>query len=568
MKVYLLICSLFLCLTSIGVSQDLIIQNVNCIDVISGKLKKNKTISITNGKITAINSKGPSSKSAILIDGKDKFLMPGLVDAHIHFFQSGGLYTRPDALDLTKYRPYPEEIDWLKNNAGDLLDRYLRCGVTSVIDVGGPMYNYTIRDSFNQVPNKPTIYLTGPLISTYQPEAFKIADPPIIKVNSSEEARALVQKQVPFKPDFIKIWYIVLPNQSAESTFDIVKAAAEEAHKHNIRVAIHATQLNTAKFAIKAGADILVHGVDHPVDEDFEKLLLENQVVYIPTLMVSSQYDETFGQTPKFTKEDFSISNPIPLGSLMDTKHLQEEVLDQYKNYIQLSAERTKKTMEINAANVKRLAEIGVDIALGTDAGNIGTLHGSSVYEELQLMANAGMSNAQLLKAAAYTPYKVIQKEKEFGSIDVGKYADLLLLSGNPLTSIDALKSIEKVFKNGKEIDLKKIAIQSPEELAQQQLNGYNARDIDAFLEPYSEDVKIYGFPNKLQVEGKEAMRKGYANMFQNTPDLHCELINRIVQGDTVIDHEKVTGFKNGPLNAVAIYKIKEGKIAEVYFIQ
>jgi len=412
-------------------AQDLIIHNVNYIDVNTGKLKKDKTVSITDGKITAINAKGPSSKSAILINGKGKFLIPGLVDAHIHFFQSGGLYTRPDALDLTKYKSYDDEIEWLKNNAGDLLDRYLRCGVTSVIDVGGPMYNYVIRDSFNQVPNKPTIYLTGPLVSTYQPEAFKIADPPIVKVNSSEEARALVKKQIPFKPDFIKVWYIVLPNQSAESTFDIIKATVEEAHKNNIRVAIHATQLNTAKFAIKAGADILVHSVDSPVDEDFEKMLIENEVVYIPTLMVKSKYDETFAQNPIFTREDLSISNPIPLGSLMDTKHLKEPVLDQYKNYTVQSSARSKATMKTQGENLKRLSDKGAIIATGTDAGNIGTLHASSIFEEIGLMKDAGMSNAAILKASTLDAYKVVQKEKLYGSIEVGKMADLVLLNEN-----------------------------------------------------------------------------------------------------------------------------------------
>jgi len=99
-------------------------------------------------------------------------------------------------------------------------------------------------------------------------------------------------------------------------------------------------------------------------------------------------------------------------------------------------------------------------------------------------------------------------------------------------------------------------------------LNAYNARDIDAFLESYSEDVKIFSFPNQLQSEGKEAMRQGYANMFENTPDLHCELVNRIVSGNTVIDQELVTGFSNGPVKAIAIYKIKNHKIAEVYFVK
>ena len=107
-----------------------------------------------------------------------------------------------------------------------------------------------------------------------------------------------------------------------------------------------------------------------------------------------------------------------------------------------------------------------------------------------------------------------------------------------------------------------------PEQLAQAQLDAYNGHDLEAFLKPYAEDVKVYQFPNTLQFEGKETMRKNY-QFLEKTPDLHCELVNRIVEGNTVIDHENVTIDKDKPpFKAIAIYKIKDGKIAEVYFIQ
>jgi len=102
----------------------------------------------------------------------------------------------------------------------------------------------------------------------------------------------------------------------------------------------------------------------------------------------------------------------------------------------------------------------------------------------------------------------------------------------------------------------------------QQQLNAYNARDIEAFLEPYSDDVEIYAFPEELQAKGKEKMRPQYASMFEALPDLHCELINRIVNGNTVIDQEFVTLSEGRTLEAVAIYEIEDGKIAKVYFMQ
>lgn len=106
-----------------------------------------------------------------------------------------------------------------------------------------------------------------------------------------------------------------------------------------------------------------------------------------------------------------------------------------------------------------------------------------------------------------------------------------------------------------------------PEDLAQAQLVAYNKGDIDAFLEPYAEDVEIYSFPNTLKSKGKEKIRPTYSSMFKKYPDLHCELVNRIVKGNTVIDHERITLTKGAKtFEAIAIYKIENNKITKVYF--
>ncbi len=107
----------------------------------------------------------------------------------------------------------------------------------------------------------------------------------------------------------------------------------------------------------------------------------------------------------------------------------------------------------------------------------------------------------------------------------------------------------------------------TPEILAQKQLEGYNARDIDAFLEPYADDVEIYGFPNTLRMKGKDEMRKSYDAYFKKTPNLHCELKNRIIQGNTVVDKEYITGVDK-PFEAIAIYQIENNKIKRVYFVR
>lgn len=109
----------------------------------------------------------------------------------------------------------------------------------------------------------------------------------------------------------------------------------------------------------------------------------------------------------------------------------------------------------------------------------------------------------------------------------------------------------------------------TPESLAQAQLDAYNAGDLEAFLVPYSDTVKIYNFPKVLNMQGKENMRMAYGNMFSNMPDLHCTLVNRMVSGNTVIDHESVVFRKDQPaVEVFAMYKIANDKIVEVYFIR
>lgn len=549
--------------------QAVVLENVHYIDVIKGR-SKSGSILLAKGKIQEISKTIQPPKDALVIDGDGKWLIPGLVDAHIHLFQSGGLYTRPDALNLTEYKPYEEEREWLRQNAPDLLKRYLKAGITTVLDVGGPMYNYKIRDDFNKPTEFPNVFLTGPLISTYQPKAFDITDPPIIKANNSKEAVQIVNDQLPARPDFIKIWYIASSEEEAKQNFDLVKATVEESHKNGLKVAIHATQLYTAKLAVKAGGDILVHSVDDPVDKEFITLLKKNKTIYIPTLIVGKKYFEVFGQHNTFSKEDFALANPMTLGTLQDVFHYTDNALvKQYKAISDQRMESILADQAVNRENLKKLQEAGVVIATGTDAGNIGTLHASSYYEELDEMKTAGLSNAEILKASTYNGAVALDKEKLYGSIEPGKMADLVLLNSNPLDNLDALKQISHVIKGGTAYAADGIIESTPEQLVQQQLNAYNAGDVEAFLAPYSEDVELYTFPDKLTNSGKENIRPSYTEMFKRYPELHCELANRMVMGNTVIDYEWITGITGFPvIEAIAIYKIENGKIAKVYFVR
>jgi len=549
-------------------SDLVVIRNAQYLNTHLGEIISGKDILIEDGVILRIsNDIVVPDNSAKEIDGTERWLIPGLIDAHMHLFQSGGLYTRPDALDLRDLMPYERERTWLNDHADDILRSYLRVGITTVIDVGGPLTNYSIREKYHGRTDLTEYYCTGPLISTYQPEAFNISDPPIIKVRTTQEARDQVLKQLPHKPDFIKIWYITGGVMTADSNYDIVKATIEESHKHDLKVAVHATQLNTAKLAVKAGADILVHSVSSPIDREFIKMLIDNNVVLIPTLVVHAGYDLAFSNQVDIDDHDLSNSIPYPIGTLLDVVHIDHPQLKEAKSYAGEMLERNRKSDVIRKDNLKRLVDAGVIIATGTDAGNIGTLHATSYMDELRAMSEAGLSNVDILKASTIGAAQVLDQAEKVGNIAVGMQADMVLLRSNPMEDIEAILDIDQVIRKGVSYDPGDLALDGPEELVQRQLNAYNLQDLDAFLEPYSDSVAVYKMPNVLLYVGKKKMRETYDKLFKSTPDLHCELINRTVQEATIIDHEHITGLDNNEeIDARVIYKIRNNKIQEVYF--
>ncbi|MBL0334681.1 MAG: amidohydrolase family protein [Chitinophagaceae bacterium] len=137
------------------------------------------------------------------------------------------------------------------------------------------------------------------------------------------------------------------------------------------------------------------------------------------------------------------------------------------------------------------MSDAGVTIATGTDAGNIGTQHMTSFFDELQAMSAAGLSNWQVIQASTYNPALAMGQEKSWGSIGVNKTANMILLAANPLDSLENLKKINLVINKGQVMRPDTFLHASPVMLVQKQLNAYNARNLEAFLEPYADEVEI-----------------------------------------------------------------------------
>lgn len=248
-----------------------------------------------------------------------------------------------------------------------------------------------------------------------------------------------------------------------------------------------------------------------------------------------------------------------------------------YNKKLLVSATIINDSLELFISNLKKQTNISVAKMVGRSIHKIPNTNLMSfiskenkdywllkslnpITKEIKTITSVGKSedvtwlpNGTLLIAKGNSIYKFHPKKD--------KYPNLFFnFSDENINNISRIT----VNSNGSKIAI--VAEVSPRYLAKEQLTAYNNKDIDAFLKPFSKNVKVYNFPNKLSYEGIEKMRENYSSFFKNTTDLHCKILKRIVFKDKVIDHELITA--NGKtFKAVAIYKMKNGKIVSVTFM-
>jgi len=383
----------------------------------------------------------PVPEGSKVHDVRGKWIMPGLVDAHVHFFQSGGLYTRPDVIDLRHVRPYAREIAGLRDRLPETLDRYLASGVTSVVDLAGPDWVLDLRQLAGRLPEVPRLLISGPGLAPYLPHGLDGRHAPAVVVRTPAQARAAVRRLAERRPDMIKIWFVPRPGMDLAREFRWVQAAVDEAHAQGLRVAAHATQLDIARRMVAAGVDILVHSIDdRPIDDALLIQLRERQVLYIPTLGVSQRYAQVLGQQLRLSAYERALGDPWVIATLDDMAWL-------FPRRGKRAAIPDNTTAR---ENLLRVHQAGITIAAGSDAGNIGTLHGPALHHELALMAEAGLAPVDVLIAATRGGAQVTGRGDELGRLAPGYRADLLVLEASPLRDIRNTRRIALVMKDGR----------------------------------------------------------------------------------------------------------------------
>jgi len=570
-----IICFLALLIFGNATAQT-VITNVTILDVANTHLINHQTVLVEGNTIKSITPSGKFKTPAHtrIIDGTNKFLMPGLIDAHAHPWD-GDMYS-DDGIDLTKYKSFQNAIDESKARLATNYKRFLQCGITTVISPGTTNSTFRISDSLAKQSSMPTLYMAGKLISVSDfgnPHNLSPDDEYFDYAANVDAAKNIVQNQLKLHPSFIKVLFV--PDltwqhieDSARSKYPIVKAIIDEAHRNGLKVAVHATERITAQLAVEAGCDYLAHGIhDEVVEQDFINLLKQNQTILCPTSNVEYPILRAYTQNPAYTTYELQHANPFVVKTFFDLEDLDSALFRQTKLKWE-SGKRIFKRDSIRLINLKKLENAGVRIAAGTDVGSLGDMPAASYLPELLKMKQSGMDNWQIIKSATLSPTYFINKQNALGTIATGKIADMILLNKNPVDELENLNDIALVFKNGVPILPDTLMSESPEMAVQRLWNAYNAKNSLAFFSCVAPDIKMYTSADSNLYQGLKEVEEKYTSQLQKTSKTHCEIKSRMVSGDTVVD--KVIIKESGKLTneQIIVYKINGHKIISICFIK
>lgn len=397
---------------------------------------------------------------AEILDATGKWLIPGLIDSHVHLARSGSLYSSPSGLDLTSVRDFEsEEMPRLRDAIPATFARYLASGVTGVVDRGGPPWSLTLREQAAAL-RAPHLALSGPMLTSYTTDGRLGMDEIARHVSTPAAARAQVRANAAAGVDLIKVHFLARAGELAGAR-DWLVAAAEEAHAHGLPISAHATHASHARAVVDAGFDQLVHSIDDfAIDDALAKRMAARGVVYTTTLLVYEGYREVFLDGLDYSDFELALGDPAVIETLDDLAFLPERLLPPWlrrprgrmREPVAMPFWAVHNVQTVMAENLRRLAAAGVAIAAGTDAGTVGNLHGPALHRELELIVAAGLTPAAALRAATVGGAAAMNRD-DLGRIAPGMAGDMVLLDADPLADITNTRRIWRVIKAGEVYD-------------------------------------------------------------------------------------------------------------------
>jgi|GEM_PF-390414 len=410
------------------------IQHVTVIDGTGAAPKADMTVVVEGERIALVTpSVAAPTPAGQVIDGRGKYLIPGMMDVHIHLAGwSGG--RAADGAPIVDHKA-----------AEAALASYIYEGFTDVVDVGNQpensLYERT-RERAGEIQS-PRIFATGNLI-TY-PGSH--GDAMAIRISDFEKDKALLDKHIAEqKPDILKLTYDeegwgtrpMITLMPAPLLHQIIQYYNE----HGIRTTVHVSNERRSVEAIYAGADTLAHPViQGPVSDSFVRLMAAKKTPFATTLTIGENYGR-LAEHPEFLdRPDYVAAFSAAERETMRTSTRAAYQARPWTWWMKLMT-------PICEENVRKVVAAGGVAALGTDQSS-----GPAAHREMQLLVQAGVPTLEVIKIATHNGAVFLGRADDMGSVQEGKLADLVLLNADPVANIDNAEDIALVMKAGRIID-------------------------------------------------------------------------------------------------------------------
>lgn len=422
-----------------------LIKHVNIFDGLDSSIQIDRDVLIENGIISRIQNGGSIFiEEAFTIDGKDKTLLPGFIDAHVHLTGSGAV-------------PWDKERPQVYHN----LKAYVAAGVTTVYDMGG------LASKLNKIKSEtasgkvlgPDIYHTHipvtvrnshpiPLSSLMLPWPLnKMINGISPTIDESTDADKIVKDYIKKKVDYMKISCDQIPPGSPEMSLEQMKYLTRISHDNGLIVFAHIGSPQNAVDACEAKTDVLAHGIWRgELTESQADLIAQSGVKVVYTIAGFQNVDRINRGVFEPSELDKRlvhncVLHPVTGSNGLDVK--EQEIMNAFFASVSDNAKYWEQ-------NFKLLNDRGVLIAVGTDSQLPGTYAGSTYHQEIKALHNFGMSNYQVLHAATYLNAHLFMENPNFGYVNKGMLANLLLVDGDPFEDLNTVFNPIMIMKRGR----------------------------------------------------------------------------------------------------------------------